>query len=277
MDVTWSTSSELPGLFGSPRTPARAFAPVRVAGRAQALTTSVSTPAPAPDTDTGEEPTSAFAPRSRSELACRLLNVTVALLLIVVTLPITLLAALLVKLSSRGPVFYTQTRVGLDRRWNRTRALYERRREDLGGEQFTIVKFRSMRVDAEVGGQAVWATQDDNRVTTVGRFLRATRIDELPQLLNVLRGEMNVVGPRPERPSIFVRLREDIHLFPVRQRVKPGITGWAQINRSYDTDIEGVREKLRLDIEYLRSQSLLTDIGILLKTVPVVVFRRGGW
>ena len=271
MDAT----SEFPGMFGSPRTPARSLEALRVSNRAQALATSVS--APGPDADTGDEPTSAFAPRARSELACRVLNVLVALTLIVLSLPITLITALLIKLSSPGPVFYSQTRVGLDRRWNRTRALYERRREDLGGEQFTILKFRSMRVDAEVAGKAVWATKDDDRVTPVGRFIRATRIDELPQLLNVLRGDMNVVGPRPERPSIFVRLREDIQLFPVRQRVKPGITGWAQINRSYDTDIEGVREKLRLDIEYLRSQSLLTDVGILLKTVPVVVFRRGGW
>jgi lipopolysaccharide/colanic/teichoic acid biosynthesis glycosyltransferase len=248
---------------------------VRVSGAVTGLAGAVSTPAPAPDTD-GEE-RSAFAPRSRSELACRVLNVAVALVLLVLTLPITLLTALLIKLTSPGPVFYTQTRVGLDRRWNRTRALYERRREDLGGEQFTIFKFRSMRVDAEQGGKAVWATKDDHRVTAVGRFIRATRIDELPQLLNVLRGEMNVVGPRPERPSIFVRLREDIALFPVRQRVKPGITGWAQINRSYDTDVEGVREKLKLDIEYLQRQSLLTDVGILLRTVPVVVFRKGGW
>ncbi len=277
MDTTMATTSEFPGMFGTPTTPAKAFEPLRVAGRGKAVATAVSTPAPGPDTDTGEEPRSGFAPRSRSELACRVLNVTVALILIVLTLPITVITALVIKLTSRGPVFYSQTRVGLDRRWNRTRALYERRREDLGGEQFTIVKFRSMRVDAEVGGQAVWATKNDDRVTPVGRFIRATRIDELPQLLNVLRGDMNVVGPRPERPSIFVRLREDIGLFPVRQRVKPGITGWAQINRSYDTDLEGVREKLRLDIEYLQRQSLATDIGILLKTVPVVVFRRGGW
>jgi lipopolysaccharide/colanic/teichoic acid biosynthesis glycosyltransferase len=272
---TMDATPHLPGVFGAPRTPARAFEPVRVSGAVTGLAGAVSTPAPAPDTD-GEE-RSAFAPRSRSELACRVLNVAVALVLLVLTLPITLLTALLIKLTSPGPVFYTQTRVGLDRRWNRTRALYERRREDLGGEQFTIFKFRSMRVDAEQGGKAVWATKDDHRVTAVGRFIRATRIDELPQLLNVLRGEMNVVGPRPERPSIFVRLREDIALFPVRQRVKPGITGWAQINRSYDTDVEGVREKLKLDIEYLQRQSLLTDVGILLRTVPVVVFRKGGW
>jgi lipopolysaccharide/colanic/teichoic acid biosynthesis glycosyltransferase len=277
MDTTMDVTPEFPGMFGSPRTPSRAFAPVRTPIRASSLATAVSTPAPAPDTGTGEEPSAAFNPRPRNEAACRALNVTVALVLIALTLPVTLLTALVIKLTSRGPVFYTQTRVGLDRRWNRTRAMYERRREDLGGEQFTIYKFRSMRVDAEVGGQAVWATKDDDRVTPVGRFIRATRIDELPQLINVLRGEMNVVGPRPERPSIFVRLREEIALLPVRQRVKPGITGWAQINRSYDTDIDGVREKLRLDIEYLQRQSLLTDLKIMARTVPVMLFRVGGW
>lgn len=260
----------------APLTPARAFEPIRVPERAAARASAVSTPAPAPERDSSPEQPEEFSPRARSEVICRLLNVAVAVLLLVITLPVTLVTALLIKLSSPGPVFYSQTRVGLDRRWNRTRALYERRREDLGGEQFTIYKFRSMRVDAEAAG-AVWAKQDDDRVTTVGKIIRKLRIDEIPQLFNVLRGEMNVVGPRPERPSIFVRLREDIQLFPVRQRVKPGITGWAQINRSYDTDIEGVREKLRLDIEYLRSQSAMTDLGIMLKTVPVVLLRKGGW
>lgn len=262
--------------FGAPRTPARAFPPVRAPGRSSGLSTAISTPAPAPDTDS-EPRQSDLEPRARSEIACRALNIAVAVLLFVGTLPITLLAALAIKLTSPGPVLYTQTRVGLDRRWNRTRALFDRRREDLGGEQFTIFKFRSMKVDAEVGGNAVWATQDDDRVTKVGKFLRATRIDELPQLLNVFRGEMNIVGPRPERPSIFVRLREEIVLLPVRQRVKPGITGWAQINRSYDTDVNGVREKLRLDLEYLRSQSVATDLRIMLRTVPVMLFRIGGW
>lgn len=273
MDAT----PEFPSLIGSPRTPARAFAPVKAPTHPATLVASVSTPAPAPDADAHQEPRDAFAPRARSEVVCRVLNVTVAVLLLLLTMPIMLITALLVKLSSPGPVFYSQTRVGLDRRWNRTRALYERRREDLGGEQFTIFKFRSMRVDAEVAGAAVWATKEDDRVTTVGKVIRTMRIDELPQLLNVLRGEMNVVGPRPERPSIFVRLREDIQLFPVRQRVKPGITGWAQINRSYDTDVAGVREKLRLDIEYLQTQSFVTDLRILLLTVPVVLLRRGGW
>ncbi len=273
MDVT----PELPGFRRAPRTPARAFPPVKSAVRTPTIAAAISTPAPAPDSDSDEKSTDEFSPRSRSEVVCRALNVTVALLLLIISLPVTLVTAVLIKLSSPGPVFYSQTRVGLDRRWNRTRALFERRRENLGGEQFTIYKFRSMRVDAEVAGAAVWATQDDDRVTTVGKLIRKLRIDELPQLWNVLLGDMNVVGPRPERPSIFVRLREDIDLFPVRQRVKPGITGWAQINRSYDTDIEGVREKLRLDIEYIRTQSAMTDIRILLQTVPVVLLRKGGW
>ncbi len=277
MHTTMDATPEFTGILGAARTPSRAFQPVRVSARGNAAPASISTPAPAPDTDTGSDPQSSLEPRRRSELACRVLNVCVAFILAVITLPITLAAALAIKLNSRGPVFYTQTRVGLDRRWNRTRALHERRREDLGGEQFTIFKFRSMKVDAEVGGLAVWATQDDDRVTSVGRILRATRIDELPQLLNVFRGEMNVVGPRPERPSIFVRLREEIALLAVRQRVKPGITGWAQINRSYDTDVDGVREKLRLDLEYLRSQSIATDLRIMLRTVPVMLFRIGGW
>jgi lipopolysaccharide/colanic/teichoic acid biosynthesis glycosyltransferase len=277
MSSTIDATPEFPGMFRSPRTPSRALDPVRAQSRARALATSISTPAPVPEAGTGDEDTSVLTPRARSEVASRTLNVFVALLLLLVTLPISLVTALLIKLTSRGPVFYTQTRVGIDRRWNRTRALYERRREDLGGEQFTIIKFRSMRVDAEVGDHAVWATKDDDRVTPIGRFIRATRIDELPQLLNVLRGDMNVVGPRPERPSIFVRLREEIAILPIRQRVKPGITGWAQINRSYDTDIEGVREKLRLDVEYLQTQSIVTDLRIMARTVPVVLFRIGGW
>lgn len=273
MDVT----PELPGFMRVPRTPAREIPSVNSAVRTSALNTAISTPAPVPDSDQTSESPDGLAPRVRSEVVCRALNITVALLLLVITIPITLITALLIKLSSPGPVVYSQTRVGLDRRWNRTRALFERRRENLGGEQFTIYKFRSMRVDAEVAGAAVWATKDDDRVTTIGRIIRKLRIDELPQLWNVLLGDMNVVGPRPERPSIFVRLREDIQHFPVRQRVKPGITGWAQINRSYDTDLDGVREKLRLDLEYLRNQSALTDLRIMLQTIPVVLLRKGGW
>ncbi len=210
-------------------------------------------------------------------MATRLLNIVLALVFLVIATPIMLLAALAIRFSSRGPVFYTQVRVGLDRRWTRSRALNERRREDLGGVPFRIYKFRSMRVDAEVNGQAVWARQNDDRVTAVGRVIRKTRIDELPQLLNVLRGDMNIVGPRPERPSIFVRLREQIDDYPVRQRVKPGITGLAQITNPYDQTLDDVRRKVECDIRYMRTQSMATDLGIMLRTLPVMVMRMGGW
>ncbi|BAH37627.1 MAG TPA: sugar transferase [Gemmatimonas aurantiaca] len=218
-----------------------------------------------------------FEPRSRSELISRAFNVALALILLVLSAPVMLVAALLVRLTSRGPVLYTQVRVGIDRRWTRSRALNERRREDLGGAPFTIYKFRSMRVDAEVNGQAVWAKKDDDRVTSMGRFMRKTRIDELPQLFNVLKGDMNIVGPRPERPSIFVRLREQIDEYPVRQRVKPGITGLAQISNPYDQCLDDVRRKVAFDIEYMRTQSLGEDLRIMLKTFPVMLMRIGGW
>lgn len=218
-----------------------------------------------------------FEPRSRSELVSRVFNFVMALVLFVVALPVMVLTAVMIMLTSRGPALYTQTRVGVDRRWARTRALNERRREDLGGVPFTIYKFRSMRLDAEVNGQAVWAKKDDDRVTRVGKFVRKTRLDELPQLFNVIRGDMNIVGPRPERPSIFVRLREQIVEYPVRQRVKPGITGLAQIKNPYDTCLDDVRRKVAFDIEYMRRQSLTEDIRIMLQTVPVMVFRIGGW
>lgn len=218
-----------------------------------------------------------FEPRARSERACRVFNVTVALGMLVVAAPVMVCTAVAIRLTSRGPVLYTQQRVGIDRRWNRTYALNERRREDLGGVPFTIYKFRSMRVDAEVNGQAVWATQNDDRVTPVGRFIRKTRIDELPQLWNVLVGDMNIVGPRPERPSIFVRLREQIAEYPVRQRVRPGITGLAQISNPYDQTLDDVRRKVQFDVEYMRRQSVWEDVRIMLKTVPVMLFRIGGW
>lgn len=224
-----------------------------------------------------EELRDEFEPRERSELVSRVFNFLAAFLLFVITSPVMLFAIVIIRVSSRGPVLYTQTRVGVDRRWARTRALNERRREDLGGLPFTIYKFRSMRVDAEVNGQAVWAKQDDDRVTAFGKLARKTRIDELPQLFNVLRGDMNIVGPRPERPSIFVRLREQIEEYPVRQRVKPGITGLAQIRNPYDTCLDDVRRKVAFDIQYMQSQSLGEDIRIMLQTIPVMVFRIGGW
>jgi lipopolysaccharide/colanic/teichoic acid biosynthesis glycosyltransferase len=134
-----------------------------------------------------------------------------------------------------------------------------------------------MRVDAEADGRAVWAQKRDPRVTPIGGILRMTRLDELPQLYNVIRGDMNIVGPRPERPQIFAELRETIPEYPFRQRVKPGITGWAQINQSYDSCIDDVRKKVRLDLEYMNRQSLLMDLRIMSMTIPVMLLRRGGW
>jgi lipopolysaccharide/colanic/teichoic acid biosynthesis glycosyltransferase len=134
-----------------------------------------------------------------------------------------------------------------------------------------------MRVDAEPDGRAVWARADDERVTPLGRVLRRSRLDELPQLFNVLRGEMNIVGPRPERPCIFARLRNDIEEYPLRQLAKPGITGWAQINQTYDTCVDDVRTKVHYDLEYLQRQSLVEDLKIMAMTVPVMIFRKGGW
>jgi lipopolysaccharide/colanic/teichoic acid biosynthesis glycosyltransferase len=188
-----------------------------------------------------------------------------------------LIIALLVKLTSRGPVLYTQTRVGLDRRDPIDPSHNRRRQLDMGGQPFTIYKFRTMGVDAEQGCGAVWAQQQDPRVTLVGRFLRQYRLDELPQLFNVLKGEMNIVGPRPERPTIFAELREHIAEYPLRQRAKPGITGLAQINHHYDRSLEDVRTKVHYDLEYIRRQSVAEDLRIMLKTVPVVLLRRGGW
>jgi lipopolysaccharide/colanic/teichoic acid biosynthesis glycosyltransferase len=199
----------------------------------------------------------------------------IAAVMLLVASPVMLVTVILIRLTSRGPVLYTQVRVGLDRRWNSTRSLNERRWEDLGGSPFTILKFRSMREDAEANGQAVWARHDDDRVTPIGTFMRKTRIDELPQLLNVIRGDMNIVGPRPERPSIFVRLREQINEYPVRQRVKPGITGLAQVSNPYDSCLDDVRRKVYFDIQYMKRQSLGEDIRIMVLTVPVMMFRIG--
>ncbi len=209
--------------------------------------------------------------------AHRLLNLVLASVALIVLLPVMLIIALLVKLTSRGPVLYTQTRVGLDRRDPIDPSQNRRRQLDMGGQPFTIYKFRTMRVDAEQGCGAVWAQRQDPRVTLVGRFLRQYRLDELPQLFNVLKGEMNIVGPRPERPTIFAELREHIAEYPLRQRAKPGITGLAQINHHYDRSLEDVRTKVHYDLEYIRRQSVAEDLRIMLKTVPVILLRRGGW
>src|SRR4029079_14529686 len=153
----------------------------------------------------------------------------------------------------------------------RSTSAYDRRTRDLGGRPFMILKFRTMQMGAEKNG-AQWAVKRDARVTTVGRIMRKYRIDELPQLVIVIRGEMNIVGPRPERPSIFSRLCDDIAEYPQRQRAKPGITGWAQINQSYDRNLDDVRSKVRYDLEYLQPQGVREDLKIMARTVPVMIF-----
>ena len=215
-------------------------------------------------------------PRERSELASRVVNVVVATAALILVSPLFVVLAILVKATSPGPILYSQTRVGMDRRF-RQRLADDRRTYDHGGVPFRMYKFRTMRVDAERGGRAIWASRGDPRVTPVGRLMRRLRLDELPQLYNVIRGQMNIVGPRPERPLIFAELREHIPEYPMRQRVRPGITGWAQINQAYDASVDDVRRKVRYDLEYMRRQGVLEDLRIMTMTIPAMVMRRLGW
>ncbi|HEV8511350.1 MAG TPA: sugar transferase [Gemmatimonadales bacterium] len=208
----------------------------------------------------------------------RALNVVIATLALVLALPLMVMIAVLIKLTSRGPVLFAQRRVGLDRRELGHEGGNWRRHADHGGRAFTMYKFRTMRVnDAASPAREVWAQPDDPRITAVGSALRKLRLDELPQLWNVLVGDMNVVGPRPEQPSIFASLREQIKEYPRRQTVLPGITGWAQINRGYDSCVDDVREKLNYDLEYIRRRSALEDLKIMLLTPAVMLGQRGGW
>jgi lipopolysaccharide/colanic/teichoic acid biosynthesis glycosyltransferase len=211
----------------------------------------------------------------RVEGTRRALNVVVAVVGIVVAAPVMALVAVLIKLTSPGPVFFQQTRVGLDRRDPTEDRGNGRRQLDLGGKPFRIYKFRTMFVQKKT--EQVWASKDDPRITSVGRVLRKYRLDELPQLFNVLLGDMNVVGPRPEQPGIAADLQKQITVYRLRHKVRPGITGWAQINHHYDQSIEDVRRKVSLDLEYIKRQSLSEDFKIMLRTVPVVVLRKGGW
>jgi lipopolysaccharide/colanic/teichoic acid biosynthesis glycosyltransferase len=214
-------------------------------------------------------------PNQRSEIANRAVNVIIAAVSLVLLAPVMALVALAVKLTSRGPAFYVQTRVGMDRRRRSATAVFDRRQSNVGGRAFRIIKFRSMRTDAEQGTGAVWATKGDPRVTPIGGILRKTRLDELPQLINVVLGDMNIVGPRPERPSIFAELRQNIASYPLRQQARPGITGWAQINRAYDSSMDDVRAKVEFDLEYLERQSVVEDLKIMARTLPVMLFKRG--
>jgi len=164
---------------------------------------------------------------------------------------------IVIRLDSKGPVLYRQTRVGLT------------------GKVFNLIKFRSMRIDAESGTGPQWAQRDDPRITHVGRFLRKYRLDELPQFLNVIRGEMSFVGPRPERPAFVEQLQEQIPFYDERHSVRPGVTGWAQVQYTYGASVEDAARKLEYDLFYLKSLSVLFDIAILFRTVRVVLFGSG--
>ncbi len=187
----------------------------------------------------------------------RLLDIVISGAALLALSPVLLLAALAIRIDSPGGVFYRQTRVGLN------------------GAPYEIVKFRSMRSDAEATGTPQWAQQNDSRVTRVGRFLRQTRIDELPQIINILRGEMSLVGPRPERPFFVEKLEESLPFYAERHRVKPGLTGWAQIKYRYGATEEDAREKLRYDLYYVKNFNVLLDIFILMRTVRVVLWPDG--
>lgn len=186
----------------------------------------------------------------------RILDVAIASLLLLLSLPLFILAALAIFLESGGPILYRQQRVGLR------------------GQIFDIFKFRSMRVDAERNGP-VWAEEGDSRTTRVGRIMRRFRIDELPQLLNVLKGDMSFVGPRPERPEFVADLARAIPYYELRHHVKPGITGWAQISYPYGASIKDSREKLQYDLYYLKNYSIFLDINILLQTAQVILLGKG--
>jgi len=200
----------------------------------------------------------AAAPEGRMEAVLRRgIDIAGSLALLVLTLPVSLIAAAAIRLDSPGPVLYRQERAGR------------------GGRVFTLYKFRSMRADAESAGAPRWASKGDPRVTRVGRFLRLTRIDEIPQALNVLRGDMALVGPRPERPAFVATLAAAIPHYEDRARVRPGITGWAQVNYPYGASVEDARMKLAYDLYYVKHRSLFLDVLILIATVRVVLFQEG--
>jgi len=187
----------------------------------------------------------------------RTFDIVVSGTLLILAAPVIALAALLIALEDDGPIIYRQDRLGYR------------------GRHFTLYKVRSMSKDAEKDGRPTWAAKNDTRVTRVGRWLRRTRIDELPQLVNVLKGEMSFVGPRPERPEFVAMLTEQIPYYAVRHSVKPGLTGWAQVRYSYGATVEQAVRKLEYDLYYVKNHTLLLDLVILLETVRVVLLAEG--
>jgi sugar transferase (PEP-CTERM system associated) len=187
----------------------------------------------------------------------RVFDIVSAGVLCILALPVMILAAVCIKLESPGPMLYRQERVGQN------------------GRNFNVTKFRSMRTDAEKDGRPVWAQANDSRVTRVGQFIRRTRIDELPQLFNVLRGDMSLVGPRPERPFFVEQLTQEIPFYALRHSVKPGVTGWAQVRYPYGATVEDSQEKLQFDLYYVKNHTLFLDLVVLLETVGVVLTGKG--
>lgn len=187
----------------------------------------------------------------------RAIDIIISFVLLVVSLPVTLAAALAIKIESRGPVFYKQERMGLN------------------GRIFKIYKFRSMMQDAEKKSGPVWSAKGDPRITKVGRFIRRVRIDEIPQVINILKGEMSFVGPRPERPFFVEKLSKEIPLYKRRLKVRPGVTGWAQVKHKYDESVDDVKVKLRYDLFYIENISLRMDFKIIFRTIFVVLFGKG--
>lgn len=236
-----------------------------------------------------------LAPRSVSSfedilvfnrLVCkRAMDIIGSLVGIALSLPVFLILPILIKLDSSGPVFYTQVRVGHERRRSNRRAYHlsaaqdrrrrDRRQENASGRLFNVYKFRTMVTDAESRTGPVWATHDDPRITRVGRFLRRSRLDELPQLFNVLRGEMALVGPRPERPMFVKELSSKLPGYERRLSMRPGITGLAQVENGYDCSVNSVATKLKTDLRYIDNWTITADLKILFRTVWVVISGRG--
>lgn len=221
-----------------------------------------------------------------SSFVKRCIDICGALVGLILTSPLFLILPILIKLDSPGPIFYKQLRVGHNRRRGQRRksgvsdlgrSSRDRRRSNLHGRPFEVIKFRTMVADAEKKCGAVWATKNDPRITTLGNIMRKTRMDEIPQFLNILKGDMSLVGPRPERPVFVEELSGKVEDYKKRLDVKPGLTGLAQVENGYDSSIASVVKKVQYDLQYIRNWSVWQDVKIMMKTVVVVVTGKGAF